>query len=160
MAKIAGAYTATYTPAGGSAGSAFTSETGFHLIETMHHQNVADDAYGDVPVDGIQQGCTVMVRFEYIDYDLVLPAIYAQNTQGSSNANVGKTLSGLAGLLLLTAVTGTPAHATGLGITYTFYKAIVVGDLDTLLSSKLRKGPLTFQCFPDPGHSNLPYAVT
>ena len=142
MAKIAGHYTATWN--GSSIGS---TATGFALHETHHKEDVHSDDYGDAPIDGIQQGTECEITLDFIDYDLILAAEYAQNTQGSANPNVGHTLTSLAQALVLTPVAGTPAAS----LVWTFTKAIVISDIETLLSAKLRQGPCRFKCYPVAG---------
>lgn len=154
MAYISGHYACTYN--GTSIGG---TREGFRMIQTNHHQPVISDAAGEMQVDGVQQGADIIVELDYIEYDLILPALIAQvGAQGTCQANVGKLLSGLAKPLVLTAAAGTPA-ATLDGIkVYTFYLAIVVDDVEVLLASKLRQGRVRFRCFPDPAHSNNTYA--
>jgi hypothetical protein len=89
-----------------------------------------------------------------VDYDLIKAALYKANTQGLPKANVGKVLVGLASALVLTPAAGVTAVET-----FTFHKAIVESDIETLLASKLRQGPCTFRCYPDPANSNKAYTV-
>lgn len=152
MSHIAGHYDATWD--GDDIGS---TRDGFRLRETMHAEMILDDEYGDAPVDGVNRGCEVLITLDYIDYDLVKDAIYAHvGTEGDVLSNVGKLLTGLAKTLVLTAKTGTPA-ASGIA-TLTADKAIIVSDVETLLASRLRQGPITFRCFPN--SSGEAYATT
>jgi hypothetical protein len=140
---VAGAYTATWnsTSIGGT-------ENGFEKRETFLHEPIHADSFGRAHVDGVQEGSDVLITLESIEYDLVQAAVYAQTgSAGAGNANVGKLLSSLAKQLVLTPVTGTTA--TTAGKTWTFPLAIIVDDVNMLLSRRLRKGPLTFRCFPN-----------
>ena len=85
-----------------------------------------------------------MVRCTCIDYDLFKVAVFKQNAEGGGVGNVGKTLYSLAASLVLTSVLAGTTPAT-----ITFTHAIVVSDVTLLLKSGLRKGPLTFRCYPD-----------
>lgn len=140
---VAGAYNATWngTPIGGT-------ENGFNKREIFFHEPVNSDAFGRMEVDGVQEGSDVLITLDSIEYNAIEAAIYAQTgTAGAGNANVGKLLSSLAKQLVLTPVGGTTV--TGSGHTWTFPLAIIVDDVQTLLSRRLRKGPLTFRCFPN-----------
>ena len=157
---IAGHYTATYDPlgptSGGTSASIGATRDGFHLRETLHDQPINADYAGEVPVDAINQGAEVSVTLDYIEYDLILPALYAHSAAGQGLNNVGQSLVALSGLLTLTPASGTPAYGNS-ALPYIFDKAIVSSDIDTLLASKLRQGPITFHCYPDPAHSNQAY---
>lgn len=163
MAFIAGAFTATYAPAAGSAVSIGATREGFRVRENIHVQHIVSDVAGDAPVDGIMQGVEVTVSLDYIDYALIKAAIYAASTQGQPLSKVGyleaatASQTGLGGALVLTPVSNTPADlADTPNGTWTFHAAIVESDVETLLSSKLRQGPITFRCYPN--SSGVTYA--
>lgn len=142
---IAGHYSATY--GGSDIGS---SREGFNHDDQLLDQPVVDDEFGSAPCDGIQDGCITMANLDYIHYDKILSALYTQlGTAGDVAANVGKPLTSLAKELVLTAKAGTNAAAIS-GRTRTYTKAIVGTNLRVLMGSKLRQGPCTFKCFPDP----------
>jgi hypothetical protein len=157
MAYVSGHFNSFYSTVSGSAGASYvamgSTESGFELIESYHEEAVVDDAFGMAQPDAIQQGKDCIVRLTYVEYDKIFNcgALYQQIAQGQINPNVGIPLSTLAGELALMPVTGTPAATQlGAGNAYVFYKAIIVSDISTLLSSKYRRGPITFRCFPDP----------
>lgn len=141
MGFVAGHYNATWN--GASIG---TTERGFRLQVTNHHETILTDDFGDALTDGIQRGVDYRITLEYVEYDLVKAAIRAQAGTFGSMLNVGKVLSGLAAPLALTAVAGTAAasHLSAL----TAPKAIIVSDTEILLANNLRKGPLTFLLIP------------
>ncbi len=154
MAVISGPYSATL--AGTSIGM---TEEGFELLPTFHAEMVMSDDFGDAPFDGVQRGVTYRLQLVSIEYDLIKAAYARQvNALGESKTNVGLLLTGLAQSLVLTAKAATPA--AGQIATLTATKAIVVSDIRILLASKCRKGPVTFQLFPDPGVSNKAYVTT
>ncbi len=156
MSVISGPYTATL---GGS--SIGMTEEGFRLQVSLHQENVMADDFGDAPIDAVQRGVTYRVQLISIEYDLIKAAMQRQiNALGESKTHVGKLLTGLAQSLVLTAVAGTPADAAGMLKTLTATKAILVSDIEVLLAAKCRKGPVTFQLFPDPAVSNKAFVST
>ena len=170
MAHISGHFSASFSATSGSAGNSFTSigstREGFRMRPRIYHQPVIDDRGGEAEVDGIQQGVDLVVECDYIDYDLIVGAIWGNGTTGAQALKgklydfVGRRLVDLAGTLKLTPVVGTPAETeAGTGNSYYFYKAIVDEDYEILLASKLRQGPLRFRCFPDPTNSDKVWEV-
>lgn len=141
--RVAGHYTATYN--GASIGS---TREGFTLGNRMHHQPVIDDSFGEMEADGVQQGCDTTLELDYIDYDLMQAALFAQTGgEGLGNAKVGNLLSGLGKAIVLTPVAGTPAASQTTPV-YTFPLATIVDDVPTLLASKLRQGRVRFHVWP------------
>lgn len=150
MALIAGAFTATYNPNSAGAADIGATREGFRIREIIHVQQVIDDTAGEAPVDGIMQGVEVLVTVDYIDYAKIKAAIYAASTQGQPKSKVGYMTAGLGGPLILTPVANTPADlADSPNGIWTFHFAVIESDVETLLSSKLRQGPVTFRCYPD-----------
>jgi hypothetical protein len=154
---IAGHFNAFWSSISGSGSPSFSNvgstESGWELIESQHDEPVVDDAFGMAQPDGIQQGKDHTLRLTYIEYDLFYSSgiFTAQAAFGVVNTNVGLTMTSLAGQLALMPVVGTPAATQlGTGNCYLFYKAICISDIPTMLSSKYRRGPLTFRCYPDP----------
>lgn len=144
MAKIAGHYTCTWNGAG--IGS---TREGFHITTRHFHQPVIDDAFGEMQADGIQQGADVIIELDYIDYDSIATALFAQEgAEGAGNAKVGYTLTSLSHALVLTPVAGTPA-ATLSTPGYNFPLAIIAEDMEVLAASKLRQGRCRFRAFPN-----------
>jgi hypothetical protein len=161
MSYIAGHYTGTYKAPAGSALTIGTTREGFRLRETHHSQQILTDDGGEAPVDGVQQGTEVLLSLDYVEYDSIRAVLYAANVRGQPKANVGKLLSALAGQLVLTPAAGTPAETLDVsGNSWVFYKAIIDSDIETLLASKLRQGPCTFRCYPDPATGKAYEIVT
>lgn len=152
MTFVAGAYTATW-----NAASIGATENGFTVENENHIQPITIDEFGDSIVDGVNQGTSVTVRLDFVEYTLIKVAMTASHVIGAPKTNVGKTMVSLAQPLVLTPVAGTPAATDG--GTWTFHKCVVEGNVDVLLSSKHRKGPITFRCYPDSGNSNKTYTV-
>jgi hypothetical protein len=147
MSFIAGAYSATW-----NAANIGRTESGFDVTQSFHDQPVIADSFGEMVVDFVQQGVDTIVNFTFIEYDLLATAIFAQSGgAGLGNNLVGMVLvqQAIAKSLVLTAIgTTTPAAASAGYKTWTFPNSILADDISVLLSSKLRKGPARFRCFP------------
>ena len=131
-----------------------STESGFEQSETNHYEPVHDDAFGDSEPDGVNMGVDTIVRCTWIEYNKIRIVLNQFSTLGVSNSNVGDLLSTQAGTLVLTPAPGTPAATEiGTGMSRVYYRAILIGDVTFALSSKLRKGPLTWKCLPDPSQT-------
>lgn len=169
MSYVAGHFTCYFSLTSGSAAASYTyigsSREGYKHRERIHSQPVIDDSGGEAEVDAIQQGVDVSVDFDYIEYDLFKTVLYSATTgaqiqMGLIKANVGKRLTDLAGVLVLTPKPGTPAEAEiGVGMSRIYYKAVIADDIDVPLASKLRQGPAKFKCYPDSTNSNKTWAI-
>ena len=138
---VAGAYTITY---GGT--SIGTTKNGPKVRIEYHKRDINVDEHGDGPCDGLQAGMSVFVDLEFVEYLKVRAATLGQ--QGGAVAadmtvQVGKLLTAQGAALVFT-----PMVRTNNNQTYTFNKAICVDSIPILLSSALREGPITFQCYP------------
>ncbi|MDB5295208.1 MAG: hypothetical protein JWO31_1191 [Phycisphaerales bacterium] len=154
MTFIAGAYAFTYkAPGGGSPASIGATEQGFELRDQMHMEPIQSDDYGEGRAGGIQQGRSASVRLTGIEYGAMRAAIYSSHPLGDAKANVGRSMHDLAGEIVATPTTGTPAAA--LEGTYTFKYAACASDLEMIFGSKLRKVPVTFDLLPDPATGKL-----
>ncbi len=149
MTYIVGRYTATF-----NSSSIGRTQDGFELIETPHFAGINTDDYGDVEADVILRGMTVEVQLQYVEYDLIKPALYGVEAQGIVAANAGVLGSAQAHALVLTSV----ANSTASG-TYTFTKAIVLTDFTTMLKNNLRTGPCRFRILPATTASSACYTV-
>ena len=136
------------------------TEQGWELNEVHLVEDIVTDSGGDAPVDGVMRGTRVEARCTYVEYDKIVDALYYANPSGQGYQNVGALMSDLAGELVLTPVAGTPAATDlGAGKSLKFYRAIVLNDINTLLSTRHRKGPMSFRCYPDYTNSGVIYAV-
>ena len=169
MSYVAGHHTAFFSLTSGSSSPTYfyigSTRDGYRHRERIHSQPVIDDSGGEAEVDAIQQGVDVSVEFDWIEYDLFKPVLYSASTGtqtqlGLIKANVGKRLTDLAGILVLTPKPGTPAATEiGAGMSRIYYKAIIAENVDVLLASKLRQGPAMFKCYPDVTNSNEVWAI-
>jgi len=125
-----------------------SSKEGFNLRIEYHEQMIITDEFGEGAVDGVIIGMDVFVDLDFVEYAEVEDAIMAQagaNTaaQGYNYTEVGKLLTAKAAELILV-----PVLRTANTRTYTANKAIIVGNINAILSSRLREGPITFRLFP------------
>lgn len=144
MAFVAGHYNATWS--GNNIG---TTERGYRLQITNHHEPIHIDDHGDAVRDAIQRGVDCRITLDYVEYDLIKAAIAGQFGTFGQMTRVGYRLSDLAKPLVLTAVAGTSAAAAGNIPTLTAPRAIIMSDTEILLANSIRKGPLTFLLLPD-----------
>ena len=136
------------------------SRDGIVWKRVPHLQPVIVDEAGEVPVNGIQQGVEHFVTLDYVEYGKVKAALEAavgQSTGAGVNAcltdEVGLELLGKSTIMALVLIpkTGTAAATDlGAGKGLLFPYAAVDTDVDVLLASKLRQGPCSFHCYPDP----------
>jgi len=153
LAYIAGHHTAYFSLTTFSAGPTYfnigSTENGFNHRETDHYEDVVDDAGGSAIADGINQGRDLIVTGTSIEADNINNVLYQGTPLGRFNINVGQTANSLAGTLVLTPVAGTPAAAAlGVGMSRVYYAALIINDVEQMLSSKLRKIPVTWRCYP------------
>lgn len=146
---IAGAYTATFTPAGGASADIGITREGFTVRDTPHWDPIVSDRSGQAKEDAINMGMDTQVSFAWMEFAPALPVAFAGFTQGSCFNKVGQLASSLGGTLTLTPATGTPAAATNAGKIWTFHCVVPASDIENILSSKLRSSPLTLDCIPN-----------
>lgn len=157
MTFIAGPFTATYN-AGIGGGSALTlgiTEDGFELEEVPYADLIRGDNLGEAIQDGVYRGKDVYINFvlEEVDLEgvrrLSQPFIDADAiTDLSEVGQVGRLLTNMAGVLVLTPVAGTTA-ATYSGA-LTANKAIIAPGfpLRRLLATRHRKLPIRMLLLP------------
>ncbi len=150
---IAGQYTGTL----GGAEIGMTRE-GYHIRVQMHEAQMQTDEGGQSNIDGTDQGGDVTVTLDWCEYDKVYAALTTQSPAltGMPLANVGKLSSTLSQALVLTPIAGLSATAK----TFTATKARVVTDIDFMINSKIRTGPLTLRLLPDFSLSSANYGRT
>ena len=147
---VSGAYTITYGVNTGTAVNIGTTKSGPKVRIEYHKRDIMVDELGDGPADALNAGMSVFVDLDYVEYLKVRKATLAMQdgiTTGTvttdMSAQVGKLLTAQGGVL-----TCTPMVRTNNNQTYIFNKAILCTDIPILLSSALREGPITFQCYP------------
>ncbi|MBU8911306.1 MAG: hypothetical protein KOO65_08555 [Desulfobacterales bacterium] len=142
---VSGPYNILY--AGTSVG---TTAEGITLREEKLQRDIMTDEHGEGVTDMLVAGSNCFVEFDFVEYTKMLPALYAANggsaSQGDIFGNVGKLMSALGGILNISPVdTRNNNNQTFIAST-----ALVVNDIEILLSSRLRQGPITFRLLPDP----------
>lgn len=157
MTYIAGPYTATYNPALGTSGalSLGITEDGFELEDTPFADIIRGDNLGESIQDGVYRGKDRYINLVAEEWDLeglrraFQPFIDADAISDIGEVGqVGRLLTNLAGILVLTAVAGTTAAAVP--ATFTANKAIIAPGfpLRSLLATRHRKLPLRFLLLP------------
>ena len=130
-----------------------TTRDGLRLQQTHHMEVINTDDFGDAPVNGVQRGTESRLTLDFVEYDLIEAALYAQQEGpgggiGASGLNVGFLLHTLAGELQLVAKVGTPAEVLPAIKTLTASHAIIISDFELIMASRLRQGPCTFILLP------------
>jgi hypothetical protein len=119
------------------------------------------DAYGDTDIDGVFRGGNASLSIVLKEWTANIRAMlwpFGGNNStadfgaiGVANApGIGKLLTDMAGQIILTAATGTPAAGTLGPATITFAKAIMSPDTDIeiLMGAEPRDIPVVFKLFP------------
>jgi hypothetical protein len=150
---VRGHYTASYN--GSDIG---TTRSGFRIRQRVHTEPITVDESGDVPVDAINRGTEYAIEVpEGMEFAKLKAAI--SRSQGSSTpfgigqgmVQIGALQTDLVQSLILAPATGNAAgNAT---ITYTAAYSIVEGDVDIPLQLGVKRGALTFICYPNPNAS-------
>ena len=130
-----------------------TTRDGLRLQQTHHMEVINTDDFGDAPVNGVQRGTESRLTLDFVEYDLIEAALYAQQEGagggiGASGLNVGFLLHTLSGGLELVAKAGTPAEQKPAIKTLTASHAIIISDFELIMASRLRQGPCTFMLLP------------
>jgi hypothetical protein len=157
MTFIAGPYTATYQPAlGGSTGLTLgITEDGFEIETVPYADLIRGDNLGESIQDGVYRGKDVYISMVLEEWDLDgvqrLMQPYTDRdsiTDVGEITQVGRLLTAMAGILILTPVAGTGA-ATSAGI-LTASKAIIAPGfpLRQLLATRHRKIPIRMLLLP------------
>ena len=146
---VPGSYAATYK------GQSIGETEGVKRLQIMPHgREVRADKYGESIVDVIDRGQDVYVQMILKEWNANVEAVIWPfgTTFGTPLVVSGRLWSALAGALVLTPLTGTPADTVGPGETtaITFALAIVAPNtlIDIPLGSDQRDVPITFLCLP------------
>ncbi len=158
-AFIAGDASATYDPPGATGATDIGVMEGGYEISARHAAELINetDRYGAMVVDGIFRGIQdVAVQCNGLEWTagLLLAAYPFGAAFPASGAGylgpgvIGRLLSAVAGALILTATSGTPAAAAPATLTAT-YAIIHEGfDVRWMIDSKLRKLPIRLRILP------------
>lgn len=154
-----GYYTATYDPPS-AAGSSSTGATDLGLVDGVRRlrmrssaQMVKADRYGDSEIDGIYRGANLSLMMTFKEWTSIIREVlwpYTATAGDMGQVGIsGRLLTDLAGQLVLTALTGTPAATAG-PATITFPKAILApeNDVEIIFGNEKRDIPVVFKIFP------------
>ena len=152
-----GPYTATYSPNTNAAGSG-AGAVDLGLVEGVRRLRRApaakmlqSDYYGPgTDIEGIFQGGNCFLSMVFKEWKAINKyAIWPYATDIGAVGQVGRQLTDLAGILVLTAVNGTLAASNG-PVTITANLAIIAPntDVEILLGTDARDIPVTFQLLP------------
>lgn len=166
LTAVAGAYTGSYTPGAGGAGTGSSyaqgilTDDGYRLVWTTHAQRIGNDGtdqYGNTLLINIYRGADWSLIYrcrEYAANNLNATWPWGKVSAALSPAlgvigRLANSGSGAAGgQIVLTAVSGTPAAAAPATLTAADVAAAdgVTGDLS--FTSKLREVPVHLLLFP------------
>jgi len=154
-AVINGAYTIAWD----GANDLGNTENGFTIRVVPYFEEIRSDAGGDSLLNGIHRGADVFVDFDYLDYkelmdhDVMMPVVGTTDPPRDATgyvenyiSTIGAQILAHAKVLVLAPLAISGGNAKN---TYTFHKAYPISDFTTLLSMNFRRGPMTFQIFPD-----------
>lgn len=155
---LAGRYSATYDPPGGTAAADMgITEEGWELswrraVEAINRS----DAYGDMFIDGIERGISDMfLQADSLEAKagsyLAISPLEELSPSGNdyiAPGVIGRLMSAVAGIVILTATASTPAAAGPATLTATYATLAENFDAKLLMNSKLRKIPIRFRILP------------
>lgn len=155
---IAGRYSATYDPPGATAATDIgIMEEGYTISWQYSAEGIENtDAYGDMFIDGIYRGIKgVFCQSDSIEYKTgsllaVTPwgALAATGASTLAPGVIGRLMSDVAGVLIMTATAATPAASSPATLTATYAILAENFDVSLLFNSKLRKVPIRFRFLP------------
>jgi hypothetical protein len=163
MSFIAGPYSATYKPAGGSALALGIVADGFRLTRVTRGQIITGDNLGKSVQDGVFQGSDMFLSMVCEEFNAA--ALFGNNANNAAQADnpfgvnfnkqgqVGRLWSTIAGEIVLTRVS---ANTTASFATLTAGYAIIQEDaeIEYLMATALKTVPLRFRLLPYTVSSN------
>jgi hypothetical protein len=149
---------ATYDPPGGTAATDLgIMEQGYDVSWRLAGEPIAEsDAYGLMFIDMVYRGLSdVFIGCDALEYKagplLAVSPFNAMTPTGSSvlaPGVVGRLMSNMAGVLILTATAATPAASSPATLTATYSHLAENFDVSLLKNSKLKKVPIRFRVLP------------
>ena len=165
LTAVAGPYTATYNPGtnasgggGGAQAQGITADDGFRLVWTIHKQRIGNDGtdqYGMSHLESVYRGMDFRIVYRCREYSVnnvnaALPYGKGATTLSPVHGQAGRVddNSGIAGALVLTAASGTPASTNP--ATLTAAHAVISDNTsyDLIFTSKLRELPVSLDLIP------------
>jgi hypothetical protein len=155
---VAGDYSSTWDPVGGTAATDLGVTEGGYEISVRHEGEAIGetDRYGASVVDGVHRGYNVACQLTALEWTagVLLAAFPYSAVIGATGAGylsagvIGRLWSAVAGPMVLTATSGTPAAAAPATLTATLAIVHEGFDFRMVFDSKLRKTPLRFRFLP------------
>lgn len=152
---IAGRYSGSYTPSGGSATDAGLVEKGYTITVAHAREVIKDtDAFADIEIDGVHRGMNVYCGFKCKEYKagpLALALSYNAAQFNPTGANsltpgvIGRLSSGVAGSLTLSSTTGTPAAVSPASLVINYADIMEGFNVEWLYGPEHRQTPLRFR---------------
>lgn len=162
---VAGRYSATYDPPGGTAAADVgLMEDGYDISARIAKEKIGEtDAYGGSVIDAIYRGIAeVFIDALALEWKAgLLNAIMPYATLAPSGATyfgpgvIARLDSAVAGILIMTATSSTPAAAAPASLTATY--TIIDESIRWGLKSKLRKMPFRWQVYPYDDSGTIKY---
>jgi hypothetical protein len=157
---MAGRYSATYDPPGGTAAADMGLTEGGWTISVRYTKDLIQetDAFGAMTVDGIYRGVAdVMLTGNLIEW--IAGALRALHPYGAADhpisgagymgpGVIARLDSAIAGAIILTSTASTPAAAAPASLTATYCIIENGHDIQMNLDSKLRKMPGRWRLLP------------
>lgn len=166
---IAGRYSSTYDPPGGTAAADVgIAEEGYELSWTYSVEPIAQsDSHGDAFMDGVFRGisnCFIQansLEAKAGSYNPVTPwsILAPSGTTYLGPGVIGRLMSDVAGILILTSTAGTPAVSSPATMTATYAILAENYDVRLLFHSKLRKVPIRWRILPYSDSGTIKYVT-
>jgi hypothetical protein len=170
LLPVAGPHTSTYLPgtgavgyAGGARTQGITSDDGYRLRWTIHKQRIGNDGtdrWGQSLLENIYRGADWSIDYRCREYGLAnMQATwpYAGTVAGAGVAALAPSIgipgtaddtSAFAGVLAMTAVSGTPAATNPASLTSSHAVIADGQQYDLIFTSKLRETPVMLNLLP------------
>lgn len=155
---VAGRYSATYDPPGGTAATDMgTMSDGYEISARVAKELIGEtDQYGQMVVDAIYRGIAdVFIQGTAIEWKtgvlLAATPYQAMAATGSTYfgpGTIARLDTDVCGVIILTATSSTPAASSPATMTATYSILAENFDVRWALTSKLRKMPLRFRVYP------------
>lgn len=145
LTQAVGAYSATF-----KAVTIGTFESSLRQNKTMHAQDVLASRFADTVIDGVYRGANVFAIAVIKEWtEAVRDAIWPFDEELGNTGIHGRMLTDIAGALVLTAITGTPAATIG-PVTRTYPLAVIAPEHNTEITfgNEERNIPVVFRCLP------------
>lgn len=154
---LAGAYSGSYTPAGGSPGAVGITRDGWRPTIAILEEDVRQsDQYGRTLIETFYLGCRAGLACTFLEWNAnILRMMFPYGTLLNTGAGkfivanssnpIGRRGSDVAGSLVLTATASTPAAAKPATVTYGLIKPVTDRDMEWSYNSTHRVMSCAFE---------------